>query len=151
MTELSPEQHYRCLESMYQAAPVNDFYKPVMTVSDSHAVIEIEVSEKHHHAAGAMHGSVYFKMLDDAAFFAANSLETDVFVLTTSFTTYLTRPVTSGKIRAEGKVVNQNKTQFIAEAVLYDEQGNDVGRGNGIFVKSKMPLKTTPGYNQENT
>ena len=48
-------------------------------------------------------------------------------------------------------MVNQNKTQFIAEAVLYDENGNDVGRGNGIFVKSKMPLKTTPGYNQENT
>lgn len=151
MSELTPEQHYRCLESMYQAAPINDFYKPVMTVSDSYAVIEIEVSDKHHHAAGAMHGSVYFKMLDDAAFFAANSLETDVFVLTTSFTTYLTRPVISGKIRAEGKVVNQNKTQFIAEAVLYDENGNDVGRGNGIFVKSKMSLKTTPGYNQENT
>ena len=71
MSELSPEQHYRCLESMYQAAPINDFYKPVMTVSDSYAVIEIEVSDKHHHAAGAMHGSVYFKMLDDAAFFCS--------------------------------------------------------------------------------
>jgi len=147
MSELTTEQHYRCLESMYQAAPINEFYKPVMTVTDSHAVIEIEVGEKHQHSAGAMHGSVYFKMLDDAAFFAANSLEKDVFVLTTSFTTYLTRPVTSGKIRAQGKVVNKNKTQFITEAVLFDEDGNDVGRGNGIFVKSKMPLGSAKGYN----
>lgn len=145
---MSSEQHYRQLESMYQAAPVNEFYKPVMTISDSHAVIEIEVSEKHHHAAGAVHGSVYFKMLDDAAFFAANSLETEVFVLTTSFTTYLTRPVASGKIRAEGKVVNKNKSQFIAEAILIDEKGNEIGRGNGIFVRSKMLLVDAAGYSQ---
>ena len=57
-------------------------------------------------------------MLDDAAFFAANSLERDVFVLTTSFTTYLTRPVSSGTLRSVGRVVNRNKSQFIAEAVL---------------------------------
>ncbi len=140
------KNHYRNLESMYQAAPVNQFYHPTMTVTEGAAVIEIEVSEKHHHAAGAVHGSVYFKMLDDAAFFAANSFETEVFVLTTAFTTYLTRPVSGGIIKAEGKVVSRNKSQFIAEAVLVDENGKEIGRGNGIFVRSKMPLKDAAGY-----
>ena len=37
------------------------------------------------HAAGAVHGSYYFKVLDDACYFAANSLVSDVFVLTVSF------------------------------------------------------------------
>ena len=35
------------------------------------------------HAAGAGHGTIYFKMLDDAAFYAANSMVEEQFVLTT--------------------------------------------------------------------
>ena len=138
--------HYRALEAMYQAAPINTFYQPAMTVSEGEARIAIELSDKYHHAAGAVHGSVYFKMLDDAAFFAANSLETDYFVLTTSFTTYLTRPVSQGRLEAIGKVVNRNNSQFIAEAVVYDDEGREIGRGNGIFVRSKMPLAGAQGY-----
>ncbi|WDE14057.1 PaaI family thioesterase [Thalassomonas haliotis] len=138
--------HYRRLESMYQAAPINEFYRPQMQVSEGEASITIEVDEKHHHSGGGVHGSVYFKMLDDAAFFAANSLEDKVFVLTTSFTTYLTRPVAFGKLIAKGKVVNSNKSQFIAEAVVYDEKDNEIGRGNGIFVRGKLPLTDARGY-----
>ena len=98
------DPHFAGLERMYLAAPVNEFYRPRIEVSDSQATIEVDVKPDFFHSAGAVHGSVYFKMLDDAAFFAANSLETDVFVLTTSFTTYLTRPVTSGTMRSVGKV-----------------------------------------------
>lgn len=143
---MSLEEHYRKLESMYAAAPINDFFLPSITVSEGESIIEIEVTKKLHHAAGGVHGSVYFKMLDDAAFFAANSLETEVFVLTTSFTTYLTRPVSEGKMKSIGKVVNKNKTQFIAESIVYDSNGNEIGRGNGVFMRSKQPLSETKGY-----
>ena len=81
------KNHYQSLTSMYAAAPVNKFYEPTMEVSEGEAGIEIELSEKYHHSAGGVHGSVDFKMLDDSAFFAANSLEEEFFVLTTSFTT----------------------------------------------------------------
>lgn len=138
--------HFSRLESMYAAAPVNKIYEPVMEVSEGEAVIEIELSEKYHHSAGGVHGSVYFKMLDDAAFFAANSLEEEFFVLTTSFTTYITRPVASGKMKAIGKVVNKNSSQFIAEAVVYDAKDREIGRGNGIFVRGKLPLVDAAGY-----
>jgi len=138
--------HFKNLEAMYYAAPINDFYKPAMTVTKGQAEITISLSNKLHHAAGAVHGSVYFKMLDDAAFFAANSLETDVFVLTTSFTTYLTRPVSCGKMHAIGRVVHQNKSQFIAEAIVYNDDRNEIARGNGIFVRSKIALNSTKGY-----
>jgi len=138
--------HFKALENMYAAAPINEIYKPIMTVSEGEAEIEIQLSEKYHHSAGGVHGSVYFKMLDDAAFFASNSYERDVFVLTTSFTTYITRPVSEGKLKAIGKVVNKNKTQFIAESVVYDSKGNEIGRGNGVFVRSKLPLVEAKGY-----
>jgi len=143
---MNPDNHYKKLESMYAAAPINNFYLPEITISEGTSTIEIKITEKLHHAAGAVHGSVYFKMLDDAAFFAANSLEKEVFVLTTSFTTYLTRPVSKGKIKSIGKVVSKNRTQFIAESILYDSKGDEIGRGNGIFMRSKQLLSETKGY-----
>ena len=139
-------EHYRRLESMYAAAPFNKIFQPTMAVEEGAATIKIELSEDYHHSAGGVHGSVYFKMLDDAAFFAANSLETEFFVLTTSFTTYITRPVSKGVMKAVGKVVNMNKTQFIVEAIVYDQEEREIGRGNGIFVRGKLPLVDAKGY-----
>jgi len=143
---MNKDPHFTALENMYQAAPINAFFRPKIEVSDSKSTIEIEVSERLFHAAGAVHGSVYFKLLDDAAFFAANSLEREVFVLTTSFTTYITRPLSSGTLRSVGRVVNRNKSQFIAEAIAYDSEGREVGRGSGIFVRGKSPLRGIRGY-----
>jgi uncharacterized protein (TIGR00369 family) len=143
---MTKDPHFTALENMYLAAPINAFYRPKIEISEANSTIEIDISEKLFHAADAVHGSVYFKMLDDAAYFAANSLEREVFVLTTSFTTYLTRPLSSGTLRSVGKVVSQNRSQFIAEAIAYDSDGNEVGRGSGVFVRGKVPLRKTRGY-----
>jgi len=143
---MTRDAHFERLERMYLAAPINGIYRPRIQVSEGEATIEVDVSPDFFHAGGAVHGSVYFKVLDDAAFFAAASLEREAFVLTTSFTTYLTRPVSSGVIRAVGRVVNRNRSQFIAEAVAYDGEGREIGRGNGLFVRSKLPLAEQPGY-----
>ncbi len=139
-------EHFKRLENMYQAAPLNEFFSPTMTVSKAHAEITINLDQKYFHAGQAVHGSVYFKMLDDAAFFAANSLETEFFVLTTSFTTYLTKPISKGIMKAVGQVANFNRTQFIAEAVVYNSKDQEVGRGNGIFVRSNKKLMDVAGY-----
>lgn len=139
-------EHYRSLERMYLAAPINEFFEPRILIKEAEAEIEIDVKPQHFHAAGAVHGSVIFKMLDDAAFFAANSLEPQVFVLTTSFTTYITRPVSSGIIRSVGKIVNKNNTQFIVEAVAYDNDQKEIARGSGIFVRGKLHLRDIPSY-----
>ena len=140
------EKHYRALEKMYLAAPINEIYKPCIRVSHESAEIEIAVNEKLFHAARAVHGSVYFKMLDDAAYFAANSIEKDSFVLTISFTTFLTRPISEGRMKSVGKVLNKTIKQITAEAVVYDGEGKEIGRGSGIFVRGKVPLVETMGY-----
>ena len=95
-----------------------------------------------------VHGSVYFKLLDDAAFFAANSLERDLFVLTTSFTIYLTRPVVAGSLKGVGRVVDRTRSQFIAEATVHDADGREVGRGSGVFVRGKQRLKEIASYRE---
>ena len=85
--------HFKQLIKMYQKAPFNIFFNPRTEISLGKSIIEIKISKKFHHSANSLHGSVYFKMLDDAAFLAANSYVEDIFLVTTSFTTYLTRPV----------------------------------------------------------
>lgn len=139
-------EHYTALCNMYRAAPINTIFPPRIEIEEGSCTIEIDLKPEYCHSAGGTHGSVYFKLLDDSAFFAANSFEEDVFVLTTSFTTYITRPVSEGIMKAHGRVVNMNRTQFIVESVAYDQEGREIARGSGIFVRGKFPLKDAMGY-----
>lgn len=131
---------------MYLSAPVNELYSPSLEVSDGAAVVTFDVRPEHFHAAGSLHGSVYFKALDDAAFFAVSSVVRDVFMVTASFTVYLTRPVTGGVLRAEGRVTSRSTNLFVAESVLYVEPDRQVARGSGTFMRSKVPLREELGY-----
>lgn len=127
-------------------ARINDYFNPSITIGDGEAEIRIEVDPKFFHAAGAVHGSVYFKALDDAAFFAANSVVEDVFVLTTNFNIHLLRPVTEGTLIARGTLVSATKSLLIADAVLEDDKGRLIGKGTGSFMRSTMKLVEVPGY-----
>jgi len=140
-------EHFRRLERMYlTAAAINDYFKPAIAIGDGEAEIRIEVDPKFFHAAGAVHGTVYFKALDDAAFFAANSVVEDVFVLTTSFNIQLLRPVTGGTLIAGGTLVSETRSLLIADAELRDDRDRLVARGSGSFMKSRIRLEDIPGY-----
>jgi uncharacterized protein (TIGR00369 family) len=140
--------HFKKLERMYLAAPVNvAIYQGIsISISDEKAALTLAVEDKYFHAAHAIHGSVYFKLLDDAAFFAVNSLVKDVFVYTVSFNMQLLRPVSKGLLRAVGEVKFKSKNLYIADAALYDERGRLVGRGSGNFMRSTIRLSPEIGY-----
>ncbi len=141
------ETHFRKLERLYhEAAPINRFFHPTLRVSHGTAELLIPVRPDFFHAAHAVHGSVYFKALDDAAFFAVSSLVSDVFVLTASFNIYLIRPVTGGTLRAVGRVVHRSRNLFLAEAELFDADEHQAGRGSGSFMRSNIPLTPEIGY-----
>lgn len=143
---MNNEEHCRKLERMYASAPVNDYFQPVMHVGHGTAEVSIAVRRDFYHAAGAVHGVVYFKLLDDAAFFAANSLIDDVFVLTVSLNSYLTRPIVEGAMKAVGRVVHQSGRLIIADAEVLDGEGHPLARGTGTFMRSKIPLSADIGY-----
>ena len=143
------EDHYRKLERMYlHSAPINvEVYNGIqLTVAHERAELSLLVEPKFFHAANSLHGSVYFKMLDDAAFFAVNSIVQDVFVYTVTFNIQMLRPVTSGIIRSVGELKFKSTNLFIADATLYDENNKVVGRGSGSFMKSKIALSEEIGY-----
>ena len=114
--------HYRALEALYASAPVNRLFGSRLEIlGEGHARIRFTVDERVHHAAGAAHGTIYFKMLDDAAFYAANSLISDRFLLTTAFNLHFTKPMRDGQALAEGRWISGKRRVFVAEARI--EQG----------------------------
>src|SRR4249919_2592030 len=116
------DTHFRKLERMYLSAPINSLlYKGItIKVSNEKAELTLLVEPKFFHAANAIHGSVYFKMLDDAAFFAVNSIVQDVFVYTVSLNIQLLRPVSEGIIRSVGELKFKSTNLFIADSALFD-------------------------------
>ena len=146
VADITQVNHFRRLEKMYHGHPLNQFFEAKLKISNKITDLDIPIKNIFHHAAGAVHGSVYFKALDDAAYFAANSVVFDVFLLTVSFTTYFTKPVSSGILKTIGKLVNSTRSQFISEAVLYNSNNEEIARGNGIYVRSKMKLDKCSGY-----
>lgn len=140
------EEHFRKLERMYHGAPTNAYYQPTLRVSEAKAELDIPVKPEFFHAAHAVHGSVYFKALDDAAFFAVSSVVTDVFVLTASFNLYLLRPVSDGVLHATGRVVHRSRSLLLAESELLDARQRPVARGSGSFMRSTIALTPDVGY-----
>ncbi|RAP31768.1 thioesterase [Candidatus Marinamargulisbacteria bacterium SCGC AG-343-D04] len=126
---------------MYYSAPINTFYNPSLAISDSQAELNMDVKPEFFHTARAIHGSVYFKCLDDSAYFASQSVEHEFFMLTSSFTTHFIRPISEGRIIAKGLIISNGKSQIIAESKIFNEQKQLLAYGSGTFVKSKHRLR----------
>jgi uncharacterized protein (TIGR00369 family) len=143
---MSDTDHHRKLERLYASAPITQWFGTRITVADGQAEVRVATRPEFNHAAHAVHGSVYFRLLDDAAFFAVNSRVREVFVLTVSFTVHFARPVTHGELLAIGRLRHASGRLFLADADLLDGAGRLVGQGSGVFTRSTIALDASVGY-----
>ena len=145
--EAGQAAHFAALESLYRSAPVNALFESYLTLPEAgRSEIAFTVDPALYHAAGAAHGTLYFKMLDDAAFYAANSLVSDRFLLTTAFNLHFTKPMQQGPARAEGRWISGRRRVFVAEARIVDSSGEECARGTGTFLRSHIALAGLAGY-----
>jgi uncharacterized protein (TIGR00369 family) len=141
------DAHFRALEQLYASAPINLLFRSSLTLAEAgQSRIDFAVEPAAFHAAGAAHGTVYFKMLDDAAFYAANSLVSDRFLLTTAFNLHFTKPLREGPAFAEGRWISGKRRVFVADARIVDSTGEECARGTGTFLRSHIALAGLPGY-----
>ena len=141
------QAHHRRLEALYRSAPVNLLFESDLVIDErGHATIRFAVTEAAFHAAGAAHGTLYFKMMDDAAFYAANSLISDRFLLTTAFNLHFTKAMKGGEAIAEGRWISGRRRVFVAEARIIDSSGEECARGTGTFLRSHIALASLCGY-----
>ncbi|PCE66031.1 PaaI family thioesterase [Sediminicola luteus] len=139
--------HYQKLESLYLNIPLGDFYDTTeIQVSKAAAEIRLAVAPKYHMGLGFTHGSVYFRLLDDACFYACMSVEEEVHLLTSRFQIEFLKPVTSGTLIAKGRLREVLGKGYVADAMLYDENDNQIAYGSGHFAKSRIPLAEIENY-----
>lgn len=140
--------HLAGLQRMYQLAAINQqlFTGTQMKLSEGECTLEMSIKPDYFHGMQAVHGAVYFKILDDAAFFAVQSRIQEHFILTTSFNIHFLRPVTGGTLTAKGTARHVSRNLFIADASLINDKGREVGFGVGNFARSPSLLRDADGY-----
>jgi uncharacterized protein (TIGR00369 family) len=131
---------------MYLAAPCNQYYEPGIRVSEGEAEVVIPVQDKFLDAGGFVHGSVFHRAMNDAALFAANSIVPREMMLSTGFSIQFVGTIAEGELIARGRVIGTSDDHCLAEAVVLDGEGEELGTGTGTFVKSEIPLSSETGY-----
>jgi acyl-coenzyme A thioesterase PaaI-like protein len=121
------------------------FYVAARGCREGHARILFDIDPSVFHAGGAAHGTIYFKMLDDAAFYAQHAGHRP-FPADNLLQPVVLTPGARGRVTAEGRWVSGRRRVLVAEARLIDEDGEEVGRGTGTFMRSHIALSSLPGY-----
>ena len=84
-------------------------------------------------------------MLDDAAFYAANSLVSDRFLLTTAFNLLFTRPMKAAGDR-RGPLDQRAAAGVRRRGADRRFEGEECARGTGTFLRSHIALSGLAGY-----
>ena len=143
---MGASDHFEGLARAYRMAPITRSQGTDIVIRDGTAEVRLPVREELLHAASAVHGSIYFRLLDDAAFFAANSRIEDVIVLTVTFSVQFFRPIREGEMLARGRVTHASGRLVHCDSELLDGEGQVAATGRGTFVRSSIPLTSLPGY-----
>lgn len=139
--------HFEKLERMYLSLKFNRLIKPAIHISAGKAQIVIPIQEQFCNSVGSIQSSICFKLLEDTALLAVNSIVDNDLVLTENFNLYLTHPIATGELIARGHYLNKLGNQYLAEAVVVDSENKEICRGSGVFVKGRMSLSSVEGYN----
>ena len=133
---MSNLDYYQRLEQLYYKNPCNAHYDLSMKVGTGTAAVTLTVRPDLLHGGGVLHGSVYFKALDDAATFAAASLKENEIHVTASFNIHFLRPISEGSFTATANVIHQSRRIVLVEAEALDENGRKLAYGSGSFMKA---------------
>ena len=134
-------EHFRKLERM-ASAPVNKHFAPVLRVGQGEASVRI-LFDRIFTIPQALCMAPHFKAMDDAAFFAANSLVEAVFVLTAKFEVELLRPVSDGEMCAKAHVTGEDDRRIYCAVALFNSEEQLIGRGKESSHAVRCPSPQT--------
>ena len=105
-------------------------------VAEGRVVLRVVIQDTHLNADGIVHGGVLPAIADGAmgnALRTLNGAEAQVF--TAEVNLHYLRPVRSGSLLAEGRVIQSGRRLSFAEVEIREESGGKpVARGSGVFV-----------------
>lgn len=140
------EAHCERLEHMYLTARHNEYYDSGVRISEGEAEIVIPVQAKFSHAAGAVHDSICYAAMADSASLAVNSVVDKGLVVAVNFSIQLSHPIAADELMAKSRFLGMSEGHYLAESVLTNSGGKELGRGNGTLMESSIPLSQQIGY-----
>lgn len=114
----------------------------IIAVDEGKVVVELQASERHHHPGGVVQGGIITAIADAAMGISLMTAQPAGEANTTiELKINFIRPVTHGRIRAEGKVVEIRKSLLFSEADVYDEDGRLVAHATStcIAIPNRWP------------
>jgi uncharacterized protein (TIGR00369 family) len=96
------------------------------------AVLYIDVEDIHFNGNGTLHGGVYTSLIDNAMGLSVSSL-VGLRTATIQMDAHFLGPVSEGRITCRGTVVHRTRRTATAEGRVYDDGGNLVAMGTGVF------------------
>jgi len=140
------ELHLEKLENLYLSDQVNKDLDPGVKILEGEAEIHIPVREKVSNTDGSIIGCICYKLMEDAAILALNSIVNDVQVTASNFNIYLSNSIASRELTARAKFIGESGNQILVETVVLDDNRSEIARGNGAFNKSSIKLEQLDGY-----
>lgn len=105
-------------------------------------LITFDAQERHANPMGGLHGGVICDVTDAAMGMAyASTLDTAAgeYFTTVELKVNFLRPFRTGRLYAEGKVVNAGKTLGLVEADLRDDRGHLIARASSTCMTLRAP------------
>ena len=131
--ELSQEQLERLASYFDEEVTFSKYLKiRVEDVQPGRATLYVDVEDIHCNGNGSLHGGVYTSLIDNATGLGVSSL-VGLRTATIQMDTHFLEPVSGGRITCRGEVVHRTRRTATAEGRVYDEEGNLVATGAGVF------------------
>ena len=99
------------------------------------AAVELEADDRHVNAHGTVHGGAIATLIDTAMGAAVRREDTgDEAPVTIEMKVTYLRPAKPGRLRAEGAIRRRGNRIVVAEADVFDADGEAVAHGIGTFT-----------------
>ena len=145
-------QWSRVLDDVIAGKPASEFpsYTPcadyldfpiLKSWSEGKVYADFPISEKYHNSRGHLFGG-YFGVLADMTFCftVMTILKGDEGFSTSDLRITYFRPVSSGTLHIEGRVLHRSKKSVHVEAIFNDDEGKLVAKGDGVM--SIIPMSS---------
>ena len=117
-------------------APVSDLVGFTLTaVAEERATIELDAGPQHANPLGTLHGGILCDIADAAMGLAwATMLAEGETFTTIELKINFLKPVWSGRLRAEGKVIKRGRTVGLVDSDVFDAKGSLVARASSTCM-----------------
>jgi uncharacterized protein (TIGR00369 family) len=141
MNGASPGIGERFLKTFLQRGFGKDFGLKLIRAENGEAVVEFEADERYANPMGTLHGGVFCVLADTAMPVAyRTTLAEDESLTTLDLKINFLRPVRSGMLRANARVVRSGRLVGLVECDIVDERDELVARASTTCLRLRGQL-----------